>query len=55
MAGDGWSGPGDNARMPAGGLGTAALLVGVGLLLLSAGGLAIWLVLTLVRQVTGLA
>ena len=55
MAGDAWSGPGDNARMPSSGLGMAALLVAVGVLLLVAGGLAIWIVLSVLTQVTGLA
>ena len=55
MADDAWTGPGDNARMPSSGLGMAALLVAVGILLLVAGGLAIWTVLSVLTQITGLA
>jgi hypothetical protein len=55
VAGDAWTGPGDNARMPSSGLGMTALLVAVGVLLLVVGGLAIWLVLSVLTQITGLA
>jgi len=52
MAGDNWS---DSSRMPAGGFGTAALLVAVGLLLLSAGWIAIHVFLTILTTITGLS
>jgi hypothetical protein len=52
MAGDDWS---DNARMPAGGLGTAALLVAVGLLLLGAGWIAIHVFLSILTAITSLS
>ena len=55
MRDSGWSGPGDQGRMPTGGVGFAVLFIAIGVLLLIAGGMAIWIVMSLVQNLTSLA
>ena len=41
--------------MPTGGVGFAVLFIAIGVLLLIAGGMAIWIVMSLVQNLTSLA